>query len=119
MDSDTQFPSSQTTAAESTSDTHLHWPTHRLEQIKVGEKGVQLLVSTLDHQYDAKNVEGGNNTFQCIGGWNDASIQELGQMLISHRDSTSHSDDSVHRVSAFKGPGHTTRNFAQDRGPPT
>lgn len=89
-------------------------PTHRLEQLKVGERGVQLLVSTHDHLYDAKNVEGGNNSFQCVGGWNDTSIHELGQMLISHQNNMSRSNDTVSRVSAFKGPGHTMKSSTQE-----
>ncbi|KZL75211.1 uncharacterized protein CT0861_02346 [Colletotrichum tofieldiae] len=93
-------------------------PTHRLDQIKIGENGVQLLVSTHDHLYDAANVEGGNNSFQCIGGWSETSIHELGQMLISHQSTGYQSHDTAPEGSAFKGRGHVIKDPNQDFKPP-
>ncbi|KAI5459618.1 hypothetical protein BGZ63DRAFT_425590 [Mariannaea sp. PMI_226] len=58
-------------------------PTHRLEDIMVGDSGVQLLISTKDHLYDAKSVHAGNDSWQVIGAWDESSIQELGKMLSS------------------------------------
>ncbi|KAF0318034.1 hypothetical protein GQ607_014731 [Colletotrichum asianum] len=41
-------------------------PTHKLEHLKVGSNGVQLLVSTKNHLYDAKDVEGGNIVIRVV-----------------------------------------------------
>ncbi|KAF4952291.1 hypothetical protein FSARC_12679 [Fusarium sarcochroum] len=56
-------------------------PTHRLEAIQVGDNGVQLLVSTKDHLYDAKDVGAGAGAYQVIGSWEDSSVQELTKIL--------------------------------------
>ncbi|KAF4331525.1 hypothetical protein FBEOM_14733 [Fusarium beomiforme] len=56
-------------------------PTHNLEAIKVGDNGVQLLVSTKDHLYDARDVGAGANSYQVIGSWEETSVQELAKIL--------------------------------------
>ncbi|KAM0338621.1 hypothetical protein ACHAPU_011254 [Fusarium lateritium] len=56
-------------------------PTHHLEGIQVGDNGVQLLVSTKDHLYDAKSVGAGVGAYQVIGSWEDSSVQELTKIL--------------------------------------
>lgn len=62
-------------------------PTHHLEKIKVGNHGVQLLVSTKDHLYDANDVEAGEDSWQVIGAWEDSTVSELTQIL-SQRSTT-------------------------------
>ncbi|KAK1574576.1 uncharacterized protein LY79DRAFT_565534 [Colletotrichum navitas] len=85
-------------------------PTHQLEQLKVGENGVQLLISTKDHLYNAKDVEAGRCGFQCVGAWSDDSVRELGQMLISHRNHMSQSQTpETEEPRSFRGPGYTMR----------
>ena len=56
-------------------------PTHHLEAIQVGDNSVQLLVSTKDHLYNAKNVGAGADSYQVIGSWEDSSVQELTKIL--------------------------------------
>ncbi|XEV04997.1 hypothetical protein FSHL1_010284 [Fusarium sambucinum] len=56
-------------------------PTHHLQEIKVGDNSVQLLLSTKDHLYDAKDVGAGVNCYQVIGSWEDGSVQELTKVL--------------------------------------
>jgi hypothetical protein len=56
-------------------------PTHHLDGIKVGENSVQLLVSTKDHLYNAKDVGAADNSYQVIGAWEDSSVQELTKIL--------------------------------------
>ncbi|KAK0367428.1 hypothetical protein CLIM01_15215 [Colletotrichum limetticola] len=93
-------------------------PTHKLEHLKVGANGVQLLVSTQNHLYDAKDVEGGNSSFQCVGAWSEGSVQELGKIIVSHRTHT----DRPHNTppaTPFRGAGRTTASFPQDSGSPT
>ncbi|KAK2678724.1 hypothetical protein RAB80_003905 [Fusarium oxysporum f. sp. vasinfectum] len=60
-------------------------PTHKLKNIKVGERGVQLLLSTKDHLYDAENVEAGNHSWQVVGAWEESSVKDLAQMLGSRQ----------------------------------
>lgn len=69
-------------------------PTHVLEDVSVGDYGVQLLVSTKDHLYNAKNIEAGENSWQVIGSWNDASVQELAKM-INQRQAKSNRETST------------------------
>ncbi|KAH7121564.1 hypothetical protein EDB81DRAFT_766373 [Dactylonectria macrodidyma] len=69
-------------------------PTHQLEDVKVGDYSVQLLLSTKDHLYDAKNIETGTNSWQVIGSWDDASVQELAKM-INQRQTTQNRDTSA------------------------
>ncbi|KAK2006616.1 hypothetical protein LZ32DRAFT_611082 [Colletotrichum eremochloae] len=84
-------------------------PTHQLEQLKVGENGVQLLISTKDHLYNAKDVEAGKCGFQCVGAWSDDSVRELGQMLISHRNYMEQSQTPEPEAPrSFRGTGYTT-----------
>ncbi|KAK1521597.1 hypothetical protein CABS01_16501 [Colletotrichum abscissum] len=52
-------------------------PTHKLEHLKVGANGVQLLVSTKNHLYDAEDVEGGNSSFQCVEAWSEGTDDGL------------------------------------------
>ncbi|KXH48793.1 hypothetical protein CSIM01_13679 [Colletotrichum simmondsii] len=71
-------------------------PTHKLEHLKVGANGIQLLVSTKNHLYDAKNVESGDSSFQCVGAWSEGSVQELGKMYPSCNDfSRDRTDDGL------------------------
>jgi hypothetical protein len=56
-------------------------PTHHLKTIHVGDNGVQLLVSTKDHLYNAEDVDAGANSYQVIGAWEDSSVQELAKIL--------------------------------------
>ncbi|CVL12586.1 uncharacterized protein FPRO_15921 [Fusarium proliferatum ET1] len=60
-------------------------PTHKLKNITVGECGVQLLLSTRDHLYDAENVEAGNHSWQVVGAWEESSVKDLAQMLGSRQ----------------------------------
>lgn len=62
-------------------------PTHRVLDMKTGDHGVQLLVSTKDHLYDAKTVHGGIGAWQCIGSWEDPTIQKVATLL-SQREGT-------------------------------
>ncbi|KAK1963379.1 hypothetical protein LY78DRAFT_660390 [Colletotrichum sublineola] len=84
-------------------------PTHQIEHMKVGEYGVQLLVSTKDHLYNAKDVEAGKGGFQCIGAWSDDSVRELDQIITSHRSHMNQSQTPGNEAPrSFKGPGYTT-----------
>lgn len=56
-------------------------PIHRLKDIKAGGNSVQLIVSTLDHVYDADTVEAGEHSWQVIGSWHEASVAELAKCL--------------------------------------
>ncbi|KAF4953253.1 hypothetical protein FGADI_6119 [Fusarium gaditjirri] len=74
-------------------------PTHHLQEIKVGDNSVQLLVSTKDHLYDAKDVGTGINSYQVIGSWEDSSVQELTKILnqrqvIANRQSPAYAEAS-------------------------
>lgn len=62
-------------------------PTHHLAKIKVGNHGVQLLVSTKEHVYEASEVEAGEESWQVIGAWSEDSVPELRQIL-SQRSTT-------------------------------
>ncbi|KZL77390.1 uncharacterized protein CT0861_03101 [Colletotrichum tofieldiae] len=95
-------------------------PTHQLEQLKVGENGVQLLVSTKDHLYNAKDVEAGKCGFQCVGAWSDESVRELGQILISHRNDMKQSQASeAEAPRPFRGTGYTTGGSVHGSKPST
>ena len=56
-------------------------PTHRLADVQCGRNGVQLLVSTRDHVFDAKDVVAGDDSWQVMGAWSDESVPELTRML--------------------------------------
>ncbi|KAJ3530993.1 hypothetical protein NM208_g9075 [Fusarium decemcellulare] len=56
-------------------------PAHRLKGIAVGDRGVQLLVSTKNHLYDAEDVHAGEDAYQVIGAWEEGSVSELGKLL--------------------------------------
>lgn len=56
-------------------------PTHKLKNIKIGDSGVQLLLSTRDHLYDAESVEAGNHSWQVVGAWGESSVKDLAQVL--------------------------------------
>lgn len=60
-------------------------PTHRLKDIKAGDDSVQLLVSTMDHLYDAQNVEAGASSWQVIGAWDESSVPGLSKFLSGHQ----------------------------------
>lgn len=83
-------------------------PTHRLEDVKVGNHGVQLLVSTKDHLYDAKGVEAGENSWQIIGSWEESSVHELAKILGQRENLPSTQDTSgATRFGATYGSGRT------------
>jgi hypothetical protein len=92
-------------------------PTHRLDGIKVGENSVQLLVSTKDHLYDAKDVGAADNSYQVIGSWEDSSVQELTKILnqrqvITTRQASGYSGSS--RFAATHGAGQTLNGTRQE-----
>ncbi|RKK81731.1 hypothetical protein BFJ71_g15516 [Fusarium oxysporum] len=60
---------------------NLNRPTHKLKDVKIGDSGVQLLLSTKDHLYDAQTVQAGNDSWQIIGAWGESSVKDLAQML--------------------------------------
>ncbi|KAL4403615.1 hypothetical protein CABS03_15067 [Colletotrichum abscissum] len=93
-------------------------PTHKLEHLKVGANGVQLLVSTKNHLYDAEDVEGGNSSFQCVEAWSEGSVQELGKMVVSHRTHTDRPHNTPSATS-FRETGRTTASFPQGSGSST
>lgn len=83
-------------------------PIHYLEHIRVGNNGTQLLVSTQDHVYNARDVETGENCWQVIGTWTDQSVQELSAML-NNRSATRGGGNTT-QVKGFGtsyGTGHT------------
>lgn len=77
-------------------------PTHHLQNIKAGHHSVQLLVSTKDHLYEANDVEAGEDSWQVIGSWGDASVSELTQIL-SQRSTTQQPSASSSAQSRFGG----------------
>ena len=92
-------------------------PTHRLEGIKVGDNSVQLLVSTKDHLYDAKDVGAAENSYQVIGSWEDSSVQELTKILnqrqvITTRQASGYSGAS--RFAATHGAGQSLNGTRQE-----
>jgi hypothetical protein len=92
-------------------------PTHHLEGIKVGENSVQLLVSTKDHLYDAKDVGAADNSYQVIGSWEDSSVQELTKILsqrqvITTRQASGYSGAS--RFEAAHGAGKSLNGTRQE-----
>lgn len=80
-------------------------PTHRLQEIKVGDNGVQLLVSTKDHLYDAKDVGAGVNSYQVIGSWEDSSVQELTKILNQRQVITNRQSPAYAEASRFEKHG--------------
>ncbi|KAH6987057.1 hypothetical protein EDB80DRAFT_817795 [Ilyonectria destructans] len=83
-------------------------PTHQLEDVKVGDHGVQLLVSTKDHLYNAKKLEAGANAWQVIGAWNDASVQELAKMINQRQTSLNRETSTATGFGSY-GTGYTLR----------
>lgn len=72
-------------------------PTHYLENIKLGNRGIQLLVSTKDHLYKATGVEAGEDSCQIIGAWEGDSIREISHILSQHfATATSQPPESPH-----------------------
>lgn len=78
---------------------------HTLEAIKVGNNSVQLLISTQGHLYKARDVECGDQSFQSVGDWSDASVNTLKEMLNSHQSRMSQLRREAPTASAFNGPG--------------
>ncbi|KAF5535049.1 hypothetical protein FMEXI_11007 [Fusarium mexicanum] len=87
-------------------------PTHRLQEIKVGDNSVQLLVSTKDHLYDAKDVGAGVNSYQVIGSWEDSSVQELTKILNQRQIITNRQSPSYTEASRFEKHG-TGKSLAE------
>lgn len=93
-------------------------PTHSLERINVGNRGVQLLVSTRDHLYNANGVEAGEDSWQVVGAWDDNSVHELTQIL-SQRQVQSNSPSPGPRPTRFGssyGAGQTLGGASQGNG---
>lgn len=80
-------------------------PTHHLRHIKVGQRGVQLLVSTKDNLYDAENVDAGDESIQCIGAINDSSFGELARMVMAHQTVRAEGRPAGGDVASFHGDG--------------
>lgn len=83
--------------------------THHLENVKVGNHSVQLLVSTHLQVYDASEVEAGEDSWQVIGAWEPSTASELTQIL-SQRSTTraaAPSSDKQPRFGASYGAGKT------------
>ena len=79
-------------------------PIHYLEHVRVGNNGTQLLVSTQDHVYNARDVETGENCWQVIGTWTDQSVQELSAML-NNRSATRGGEGGGGNAAQVKGFG--------------
>jgi hypothetical protein len=80
-------------------------PTHHLQEIKVGDNSVQLLVSTKDHLYDAKDVVAGVDSYQVIGSWEDSSVQELTKILNQRQVITNRQSPACVEASRFEKHG--------------
>lgn len=80
-------------------------PTHRLQNVKVGDNGVQLLMSTKDHLYDARGVEAGQHSYQVIGAWEEGSVQELVGILSPRQAKSNNDSAGTVRSSQAYGPG--------------
>lgn len=80
-------------------------PTHRLKGIKVGHNGVQMLVSTKDHVYEAEDVVGGEHSWQVIGSWEEASVTELSVMFTERQKVTANGSAATGSATGFKGSG--------------
>lgn len=103
LDADSSIPLSPPPAEADSS-----LPTHHLENIKAGNFSVQLLVSTRNQLYNAKDVEAGEDSWQVIGCWEDGSVSELTQML-SQQSATRSS--ALSRFSGGYGAGKTLGTF--------
>ncbi|KAI9167806.1 Tyrosinase family protein asqI [Paramyrothecium foliicola] len=91
-------------------------PTHRLQEVKVGDSGVQLLVSTKDHLYDARNIEAGRQSWQVIGSWEEGSVQELGKILAQREATLSRDNGETARFGATYGTGQALGSSELGRG---
>jgi hypothetical protein len=69
-------------------------PTHRIKNIKVGNNGVQLLVSTGNQLYDAEDVEAGDSAWQSVGTWNDEAFIKVAE-TIRQRQTQVHKAEAV------------------------
>ncbi|KAF5985777.1 hypothetical protein FCOIX_1892 [Fusarium coicis] len=92
-------------------------PTHRLQEIKAGDNSVQLLVSTKDHLYDAKDVGAGVNSYQVIGSWEDSSVQELTKILGQRQVITNRQSPAYAEASRFEkhGAGKSLAEAGRDQ----
>jgi len=86
--------------------------THHLENVKVGSRSVQLLVSTHRQVYNATEVEAGEDAWQVIGAWEPSTASELTQIL-SQRSTTPAAVPSSAQSQRFGGPGQTLRSTAK------
>ncbi|KAF5603981.1 hypothetical protein FPCIR_1042 [Fusarium pseudocircinatum] len=107
---DTQLPPRDETGSSSR-------PTHHLQEIKVGDNSVQLLVSTKDHLYDARDVGAGVNSYQVIGSWEDSSVQELTKMLSQRQVITNRQSSTYAETSRFEkhGAGKSLAEAGRDQ----
>ncbi|CAM1504930.1 Fc.00g025210.m01.CDS01 [Cosmosporella sp. VM-42] len=86
------------------------YPTHELEDLRIGDSGVQLLVSNHGHQYKAKRIEGGRDSWQCVGTWSDETIQGFARLIAERHAASSNQNDVNDQASGNKdgyGPGRT------------
>lgn len=78
-------------------------PTHHTHDVKLHTDAVQLFVSTENHLYDTRRVELKDNSWQCKGTMNDASIQGLTEAVRNRpRAPESHTDDKL-ATPSFQG----------------
>ena len=105
----TEEEESESPAPPAPTDRAYH-PTHELEDLKIGDNGVQMLVSNQDHLYKAKRVEGGRDSWQCVGTWSDETIQGFAR-LIAERHATSSDQHAANEQAPGNkdgfGPGRT------------
>lgn len=91
-------------------------PTHHLEGIKVGENSVQLLVSTKDHLYNARDVGAADNSYQVIGSWEDSSVQELTKILNQRQVVTTRQTPGYSGASRFETTHGAGKSLGEARG---
>ncbi|SPJ78784.1 uncharacterized protein FTOL_07175 [Fusarium torulosum] len=88
-------------------------PTHHLKTIHVGDNGVQLLVSTKDHLYNAEDVDAGVNSYQVIGAWEDSSVQELTKILSQRQVTANRQLPASTEASRFETTHGTGKSLAE------
>lgn len=85
-------------------------PTHELEDLRIGDNGVQMLVSNHGHLYKAKGIEGGRHSWQCVGTWSDETIQGFARLIAERHATSSNQHAANEQASGNKdgyGPGRT------------
>jgi hypothetical protein len=89
-------------------------PTHRIKGMKVGNSGVQLLVSTGNQLYDAENIEGGDSAWQSVGNWEGESLLKVVDTLQQRQPSASSPKTAANDNSKLEnlGPGQRLLRLA-------